>query len=331
MYTGWSLFCQHSAAVDWIYPLSYIADTDGNTVLKFHTRCGVAETVDLSIISIEVGSKPWRRTSWSKSVVYNRNRIGRRTDPCGTPHISWVGVDELPLVAKRGRCEVKRYGCIITCLVIQAIHIEIVYSLDISSFLNELQRFICRRKRPVKIRSDNDTNFKGAERELKEAIREWNKRTVRYYLHQKEIEWKFNPPTASPKGRVWERQIRTVRKVLSSLTKEQTLDDKGLSTLVCKAEEIVNSRPLTTVSGDPNDLEALTPNYLGYWISDMIQCCRQEYSRNQICSVRDDGNRFSTWQTFSGADGSVNVYCYFRVDKNGLTAEGTLKLVMLCW
>jgi len=55
-----------------------------------------------------------------------------------------------------------------------------------------------------------------------------------------------------------------VRKVLSSLTKEQTLDDKGLSTLVCKAEEIVNSRPLTTVSGDPNDLEALTPNYLGY-------------------------------------------------------------------
>ena len=149
-----------------------------------------------------------------------------------------------------------------TCLVIRAIHIEIVHSLDIGSFLNALQRFICRRGRPVEIRSDNGTNFKGAERELKNAISEWNKGAVQDYLLQKQIEWKFNPPLASHMGGVWERQIRTVRKVLSSLMKEQTLDDEGLSTLMCQVEEIVNSRPLTAVSDDPNDLEALTSNHL---------------------------------------------------------------------
>ena len=38
------------------HPLSYIADTNRNTVLKFRTRCGMAETaVALSVISVEVG------------------------------------------------------------------------------------------------------------------------------------------------------------------------------------------------------------------------------------------------------------------------------------
>ena len=35
-----------------------------------------------------------------------------------------------------------------------------------------------------------------------------------------------------------------------------------LSTLMCSAESIVNSRPLTPVSDDPRDLEPLTPNHL---------------------------------------------------------------------
>jgi len=40
------------------------------------------------------------------------------------------------------------------------------------------------------------------------------------------------------------------------------LDDEGLQTLCCEVEAILNSRPLTQVSGDPSDMEALTPKHL---------------------------------------------------------------------
>ena len=63
-------------------------------------------------------------------------------------------------------------------------------------------------------------------------------------------------------GGAWERQIRTVRKILSSILKDQVTDDERLDTIFCQVEYIVNSRPLTPVSDDPNDLEALTPNHL---------------------------------------------------------------------
>ena len=46
------------------------------------------------------------------------------------------------------------------------------------------------------------------------------------------------------------------------LPKEQILDDEGLATLLCEVESIVNGRPVTKVSDDPRDLEALTPNHL---------------------------------------------------------------------
>ena len=179
------------------------------------------------------------------------------------PPFTSVGVDLFgPFEVKRGRCVVKRYGCIFTCLTVRAVHIEVVCSLDTDSFLNALQRFISRRGKPTEIRSDNATNFRSGDRELREAMQKWNCVNVSKYLQQREIKWNYNPPSASHMGGVWERQIRTVRKSLGSLLKEQTLDDEGLQTVMCQVEYIINSRPLTAVSDDINDLEALTLNHL---------------------------------------------------------------------
>jgi hypothetical protein len=60
--------------------------------------------------------------------------------------------------------------------------------------------------------------------------------------------WKKNPPFASHIGRVWERQIRSVRAVLSSLLKNygNVPDEELFYTLLAEVEDIVNSRPLTT-------------------------------------------------------------------------------------
>ena len=79
---------------------------------------------------------------------------------------------------------------------------------------------------------------------------------------QKNIKWKFNIPLASHHGGAWERQIRSIKKVLAGVCSEQLLTDEALSTVLCEVECILNSRPLTTVSNDPQDLEPLTPNHL---------------------------------------------------------------------
>ena len=61
-------------------------------------------------------------------------------------------------------CEVweirnQRCGCLFTCLTTRAVHIEMLDSLDTDSFLNGFRRFASRRGFPLKIWSDNGTNF----------------------------------------------------------------------------------------------------------------------------------------------------------------------------
>ena len=63
-------------------------------------------------------------------------------------------------------------------------------------------------------------------------------------------------------GGIWERTVRYIRKVLKGLLKEQTITDESLATLICEVEAILNGRPLTKVSSDPKDAEAITPNHL---------------------------------------------------------------------
>lgn len=56
--------------------------------------------------------------------------------------------------------------------------------------------------------------------------------------------------------------IRSVRKILRALLKEQVVCDEVLSTVLTEATNILNSRPLTRNSDDPMDEEPLTPNHL---------------------------------------------------------------------
>ena len=69
------------------------------------------------------------------------------------------------------------------------------------------------------------------------------------------------PLTGSHFRGIWERCIRTIRKILWSLLGEQ-ITDESLPTLMCEVESILNSRPISTVSSDPCNLEPLTPNHL---------------------------------------------------------------------
>lgn len=174
-----------------------------------------------------------------------------------------VGVDYFgPIDIKRGRSLIKRYGVLFTCLTSRAVHLEVAYTLDTDSCINAVRRFICRRGPVSVIRSDNGTNFVGANRELKESLTALNHGKIQKALVQDGIKWDFNTPAASHQGGIWERLIRSVKSVLTSVLKQQTPDDEGLQTIFSEVEAILNDRPITKVSDDPNDLEALTPNHI---------------------------------------------------------------------
>ena len=162
------------------------------------------------------------------------------------PPFTFFGVDYFgPFLVRRSRTTEKRYGVIFTCLAVRAIHIEIANSLDTDSFINALRRFIARRGSPQEIRSDNRSNFKGGERELRKAMQEWNQHQVHEFLLQHNVNWIFNPPYASHFGGIWERLIRSIRHVLKALLKVQILNDESLRTLMCEVESVINARPLT--------------------------------------------------------------------------------------
>ena len=102
----------------------------------------------------------------------------------------------------------------------------------------------------------------GAAREWREWIEVWNQSDIEQSLDQKQIKWKFNPPGAPHFGGVWERMVRSCKKVMMTIVGNRTLTDDVLSTTMCLVEQILNSRPLTSVSDDPEHLEALTPNHI---------------------------------------------------------------------
>ncbi|KAG1655535.1 hypothetical protein GQR58_024454 [Nymphon striatum] len=180
------------------------------------------------------------------------------------PAFTNTGIDIFgPFYVKHRRSQVKRYGCIFTCMTTRAVHLEKVYDLSTNSFINGFRRFVCRRGYPEKVYSDNGTNFVGGESELRRSLSEISKHEIEQYAVRHNIEWHFNPPSASHMGGAWERIIRSIRRILSGMIlKIKSLTDETLDTLFCEIESILNGRPLTKLSDDVLDPTPLTPNHL---------------------------------------------------------------------
>lgn len=127
----------------------------------------------------------------------------------------------------------------------RAVHTEIAESLSTTSFINALRRVIAGRGQGRYIHCDRGTNLMGAQRESGEAMNDWNQSCIHGgTLLLKNIDWKVNPHHASHFGGVWERQIRTVRKVLNGVMKEQALTDEALSTLMCEGSGYQQPSPV---------------------------------------------------------------------------------------
>ncbi|XP_063725777.1 uncharacterized protein LOC134853677 [Symsagittifera roscoffensis] len=159
-------------------------------------------------------------------------RLGYKQPPFTNTGVDYFG----PFLVPIRRSTEKRWGFLFTCLTTRAVHIEVVPSLDTSSCVMGVEMFIARRGTPTTIMSDNGTNFKG-------------------------IKWKFNPPSAPHHGGSWERLVRSVKRVLYDILGNRRVTEEVLRTTLCLVEQFLNARPITAVSSDPLDLEALTPNH----------------------------------------------------------------------
>ena len=179
-----------------------------------------------------------------------------------SPPFAAVGVDFFgPIMVKKDGREEKRYGCIFTCLSTRAVHLEVSHSLDTDSLIMCLRRMMARRGHPRVIYSDNGTAMRGAERELRGCLRRWNQSRIASAMLQENVEWRFSPPAAPHFGGAWERLVRSVKRALQITIGRQALTDESLLTFLTEVEALLNSRPLTHVSDDPEDFEALTPNH----------------------------------------------------------------------
>ena len=143
------------------------------------------------------------------------------------------------------------------------------HTLETDSFIMALRRFINIRGNIRQLRSDWGTNFVGAERELRDAVKEMHHdRINRELLNEGAdylvIKWKRNQPSASHMGGIWERQIRSIRAILSALFKVHgtSLNDEALRTFMAEATGILNSRPLTVDNLNSPDCLPLSPNNL---------------------------------------------------------------------
>ena len=202
-----------------------------------------------------------------------------------------------PFIIKKGRMELKGYGCVFICMTTRAIHLEVSPDLTTDSFINALRRFFARRGPSTHLYTDNGTDFTGAERVLKEEVKRWNENKIHEYLQQQEIEWKFNTPKASHAGGSWERAIRTVRRILQAVMPNTRIDDDALMTVFCEVEAVLNSPPLTEVPLEMGEDLPLTPNHLlrinpKVALPPMVTSVKDCYARNRYKVVQFVADQF---------------------------------------
>ena len=102
-----------------------------------------------------------------------------------------------------------------------------------------------RRGLPEEIFSDNGTNFKGADNELKSLVLLIDETKVLESVANKCVKWHFNPPFAPHFGGVHESMIKSAQRAIKGIPWNADINDEELMTSIIGAEGLINSPPLT--------------------------------------------------------------------------------------
>lgn len=206
--------------------------------------------------------------------------------PFNTTGVDFAG----PFLIKEGRTrsmrKVKAYIGLFICFATKAVHLELVGDLTTKSFLACFKRFVARRGNVAEIFCDNGTNFVGAERIMFQNSHFRN--AIMDNLSPRNIKFHFIPPRSPHFGGLWERAVRSVKQHLMRVSGDASLTYEEFYTLLTSIEACLNSRPITPLSEDPNDLEALTPGHF------LIGVPLTSPAEKDVTAV--PSNRLSRWE-----------------------------------
>lgn len=175
---------------------------------------------------------------------------------------TYTGLDYFgPVYVTVGRRREKRWVALFTCLSIRAVHLELAADLTTDACILCIRNFVNTRGVPVRIRSDNGTNFVGADRELRACVDAFDQDALTRECSGRGIEWRFNCPSNPEAGGSWERLVRSVKRVLAVTITETAPRVETMRSLLIEAANIVNSRPLTHLPVSHDEEEPITPNH----------------------------------------------------------------------
>ncbi|XP_039453056.1 uncharacterized protein LOC120431985 [Culex pipiens pallens] len=128
-------------------------------------------------------------------------------------------------------------------------------------------RFAARRGVPKTLFCDNGINFVGARRTLNEFLRLLKTQQVQDQVVRScsadGIQFQFIPPRTPYFGGIWEAAVKSLKNQLRRTVGNANLTAEQMSTFLAQAEACSNSRPLTPISNNPDDLDrdldVLTP------------------------------------------------------------------------
>ena len=132
------------------------------------------------------------------------------------------------------------YLLLFTCAVSRAVHIEICTDMKSDTLFSALTRFMGRRGPPSNYYSDNAKSFI----KLSTMV---------------DARWTFIPARSPWWGGWWERMVGTVKSALRKTLHLSALTLDELATVLADLEGVINRRPITYVSDNPDSISPLTP------------------------------------------------------------------------